>query len=243
MGKSSFVWNMSGLRAPGSFDGDVERSVEFSKSEDCILAGGFSNHELRQGQSHRNRPLQHMRATTQDLNNLEIPPTISIPQKKTRNNNNSSNDVNENDNSSGKSGRSSSSRILLSGAQQSYVTGEESMGGLLTFPFYVYISAIPFHFVSDWLMQQQLQRDSVDLFILMYQCGDESSGATALQLEKLLPPEAPRMFVGSKSDLAAAVQGSSAIDQKVDDLSSLLLYVYVHRYLLSCALLVPCTEL
>lgn len=211
VGKSSFVWNMSGLRAPGSFDGDVERSVEFSKSEDCILAGGYSSHELKQGRGNFNRPSQLR--TTQDLNNLEIPPTISVPQKKKANSSNSnSNPISEHDSSRS----SSSSRILpvLSPEpQQPYGTGDESLSS----PFYVYVSAIPFHFVSDWLMQQQLQRDSVDLFILMYQCGDESSGATALNLEKLLPPEAPRLFIGSKSDLTSAVIDSSTIEQKVDE--------------------------
>lgn len=209
---------MSGLRAPGSFDGDVERSVEFSKSEDCILAGGYSSHELKQGRGHFNRPSQ-LRAT-QDLNNLEIPPTISVPQKKKANSSNSnSNPISEHDSS--RSSSSGSSRILPAlppqPQQQPYGTGDESFGDLLSSPFYVYVSAIPFHFVSDWLMQQQLQRDSVDLFILMYQCGDESSGATALNLEKLLPPEAPRLFIGSKSDLTSAVIDSSAIEQKVDE--------------------------
>eukprot|EP00601_Ochromonadales_sp_CCMP2298_P020292 CAMPEP_0173324208 /NCGR_PEP_ID=MMETSP1143-20121109/30931_1 /TAXON_ID=483371 /ORGANISM="non described non described, Strain CCMP2298" /LENGTH=750 /DNA_ID=CAMNT_0014268231 /DNA_START=156 /DNA_END=2408 /DNA_ORIENTATION=+ len=41
VGKSSFVWRLSGLRAPG-IGGDVELGVDYSKYNDCIVVGGCS---------------------------------------------------------------------------------------------------------------------------------------------------------------------------------------------------------
>lgn len=51
VGKSSFVWYLTGLRAPG-IGGDVEMGVDYAKYSDCIVVGGCAlklNGENEQG--------------------------------------------------------------------------------------------------------------------------------------------------------------------------------------------------
>ena len=162
MGKSSFVWNLSGLRAPGSFDKDVEKGVEYAKSTDSIVAGGLcsANHN---------------------------------------HNNNNNNNNNGNGNGNGSSSAANTANTASVSKKKSKDSKErESAEGLLLNPFYVYVLAVPFQFASAWLAKH---KDSVDLFVLMYQSGDADSLQQVLELEQLLHLQAPRLFIGSKVDV------------------------------------------
>lgn len=210
-GKSSFVWNLSGLRAPGSFDKDVEKGIEYPKSEDSIVVGGFFCYRTEERSSngidkseHLVDPSPVLSSSTHSVETTErTPPYGDL--------NSSGHDKERND------GNKAGKRVSLSMGENGDLTGKGTTTSPSQRPF-VCIAAVPYQFAADWLAHN---RDACDLVVLMYQCGDEGSLRQAMELEKRLGPDVPRLFVASKSDLVkdaldSTVTGSDSAVVDVD---------------------------
>lgn len=80
VGKSSFVWYLTGLRAPG-LSGEVEMGVDYSKYSDCIVVGGCAlkaNGETDSDKKNRHQVVSPTPKAHQELLQAVLTPTYHL---------------------------------------------------------------------------------------------------------------------------------------------------------------------
>lgn len=161
VGKSSFVWRLSGLKVPGS--DEVEKGVENVKKADSVVIGGFCK-------KRSNRTAAFATASS------------AVAEK-------------------------GSDVLHAAPTTVKHLKGK----------YYLSISSVPLEVSQTWIARNIV---SCDLVVLMFECGHVESLETVLELEKLLPPNIPRIFLASKSDLLPVSRSvASAVGNAEDDIT------------------------
>lgn len=176
VGKSSFVWQVTGMRAPGLV-GDTDLGVQYAKFSEAILVGGWTEHHQHQHHvSGTQRPPtpqpQSLSGTGSGTNLTHLPIRANVP---------------------GGVGSTSDA-----GAHN-----KAPLRSVLTDPYQVSVTAVPLAQVEAWL---ETSVKSCDLVVLMFQCANVKSLSTAIILDAKLPPQVPRIFLASKSDTVPSPQ-------------------------------------
>eukprot|EP00598_Pedospumella_elongata_P001125 CAMPEP_0184983352 /NCGR_PEP_ID=MMETSP1098-20130426/12587_1 /TAXON_ID=89044 /ORGANISM="Spumella elongata, Strain CCAP 955/1" /LENGTH=753 /DNA_ID=CAMNT_0027507163 /DNA_START=177 /DNA_END=2435 /DNA_ORIENTATION=- len=80
VGKSSFVWYLTGLRAPG-IGGEVEMGIDYAKYSDCIVVGGCalkSNGDIESDKKNRSPVVAHLPKAREELLQAVLTPTYHL---------------------------------------------------------------------------------------------------------------------------------------------------------------------
>lgn len=227
VGKSSLVWNLAGLPAPGTKF--IEKSLDNEKPQDTVIVGGCHRYHRDHEHKYKNNALGH---------NRHLYGGRSPPPPKTDKRSSALNQQQQQAYFPSVSGN-----VLRRSGRNS--TGGAVSGGtpfeFLNHSYYLNFAAIPLEHVSlsttvpSSSAKQQARSsasssssssgsagssssggsvlESCDLVVLMFQCGDIDSLKTAQNLEMRLPRRMPRVYVASKLDLIQAKQNiSSGVD-------------------------------
>lgn len=222
VGKSSLVWNLAGLPAPGTKF--IEKGLDNEKPQDTVIVGGCHRYHRDHEHKYRNSSLGHRHLTQYGLRSP--PPPKS--DKRT------SATASQQPQQQSYYPSSVSGNVLRRGGRSGSVVSGGTTFEFLHHSYYLNFAAIPLEHVtisatapSSSAKQRGSSSsssagnsgaggsvlDSCDLVILMFQCGDIDSLKAAQSLEKRLPRRMPRIYVASKLDLIQAKQTiSSGVD-------------------------------
>jgi hypothetical protein len=176
VGKSSFVWQLTGMRAPGLV-GDNDLGVQYAKFSEAVVVGGWTVH------SHHSPPL-HVQHTPRAQSHPGSGSNLAHLSMK-----------------SGVAGTSSAGGSANTADAQP--TTRALLRTVLTEPYHVSVAAVPLDQAEAWL---DSCAESCDLAVLMFQCANMQSLRTAIGLDARLPPHVPRLFLASKSDTIPSAQ-------------------------------------
>jgi hypothetical protein len=173
VGKSSFVWNISGVPAPGV--PDVEKGVKNAKSQDTVIIGGVCV------------PLR---------GRLRFTPFSSLAGGGGGGGEDGNDSGGDRSSQPGGGRRMSDAEGGRRGTDS--ILGADSTLEDLNNVCYLCVSAIPRDQTASWFATNA---ESCDMALLMFDCGSEDTFNTAVAMEQSLPDGMPRLFLGSKSDL------------------------------------------